>query len=73
MQLYAGLAVVCGIIAPFFWTLKVVYLRYEIDRKGFNTWDVGVDHNLYLAVFQTIICATYYVEHDFVLHIFLEG
>ena len=42
-QLFAILSVTFAMIAPFFWTTKMLYLRLAEDRYKFNLFDLAID------------------------------
>ena len=42
-KLYAILSIVFAMIAPFFWTTKIFYLRQSEGRYGFNIFDLSID------------------------------
>ena len=42
-KLYAILSIVFAMLAPFFWTTKIFYLRQSEGRYGFNIFDISID------------------------------
>lgn len=43
-KIFGGLAVLCGLVAPLFWTIKGYYLRKSIDARHFtSTKDLAID------------------------------
>lgn len=47
MQLFAILAIGFGVLAPAFWTVKILYLRLSEEQFKFNLFDLAVDGILY--------------------------
>jgi len=73
MRMFGGLAVLFGILGPIFWTFKAFFLRSAIERKTFKTWDIGVDHTLYQAAFQTLIFVAYVCTNELSMDEFWQG
>lgn len=43
-RFFGGLAVLCGVVAPLFWTVKGYFLRKSIDARDFTcTKDLAID------------------------------
>lgn len=47
MQFFAILSVIFALIAPFFWTTKMLFLRLSEDRYKFNLFDLSIDCQIY--------------------------
>ena len=47
-RLFGGLAVLCGVVVPLFWTLKGYYLRKSIEARDFtSTKDLAIDSQIF--------------------------
>ena len=73
MQLYAILSVTFAMIAPFFWTTKMLYLRLSEDRYKFNLFDVAIDAQIYQNMVATMLYLAYISQNEFKANELLEG
>ena len=64
-QVFGGLAVLCGLTAPLFWTVKGYFLRKSIDAGHFTcTMDLAIDSQICQGVCLTLLFITYCATHD---------
>lgn len=50
MRVYGGMAVLFGLLMPFFSTFMAYHIRKIVEKKAFVTSDIGIDYKLYQAV-----------------------
>lgn len=60
-------------LAPIFWTTKMLYLRLSEDRYKFNLFDVAIDAQIYQNMVASILYLVYINNNGFVASEFLEG
>lgn len=73
MQLFAILAVAFGMLAPAFWTVKILYLRLSEEQFKFNLFDLAVDGILFQNVVATFIYLAYVNKNGFDASELLQG
>ena len=59
MKLYGILAVMFGIFAPFFWIIKIYFIRLTIEEKSFDLYDLAIDSQLFQNVFALMLYLAY--------------
>ena len=60
-------------IAPFFWTTKMLYLRLSEDRYNFNLFDVAIDSQIFQNAVATLLYIAYISQNEFKMHELVEG
>ena len=74
-RVFGGLAIVCSLVAPIFWTFKAYFTRKAINQKLFtSTLDLAIDCQLSLGALMTFYYIVFLTSgHDFVWREILEG
>ena len=73
--MYGAYAVICGMLAPFFWTFKAFITRKVIEDKSFPTWDLAIDQQFFAALISLIFFVIYLMsaENPLTMKEFLGG
>jgi len=73
IQLFAILSVTFAMIAPFFWTTKMLFLRQSEDVYKFNLFDIAIDAQIYMNVVASILYIAYVMQYEFKANELIEG
>ena len=60
-------------IAPFFWTTKMLFLRLSEDKFNFNLFDIAIDSQIYQNLVASALYVAYVVQYEFDATEFLQG
>ena len=64
-RVFGGFAILCGTMAPLFWTFKAYYLRKTINEQRFHsTFDIALDNQVYQGIVYTLLFLVYICTHD---------
>ena len=74
MKFYGFIAILFGLAAPSFWTIKIFFVRLIAEENSFTINDLVIDNQFFLNLPAIIILIGYFATgHPFVLHEFIEG
>ena len=73
MKTYGIMAVTCGLIAPFFWTVKCYYARLVVENKEFDLYEMSIDQNFFQNIFALVLYLIFFVQNPFEWNEFIEG
>ena len=62
-----------AMVAPFFWTTKMLYLRLSEERYHFNLFDLALDAQIYQNLVATMLYLAYVGQNEFKASELMEG